>query len=138
VSQVSSNRFEPMDPNVDQGKDASQWARRFWVQWRDSDEDSAATDSDRREAWHQYVLTVLYPRCVPWGDLQDMIALDRHQLRMELRDQGKRLGYDSTHTTTDIGLYQRECTGDEIDDKTDPKVHRLRMAWRCKIRENER
>jgi hypothetical protein len=138
TSTISPNGFATMDPTVDVGKDASNWTRRFWVQWRGSDRDSAATDSDRREAWHEYVVTVLYPTCVPWGDLQDMIAQDRHQLHMELRAQGNRLGYDANYTTTDIGLYQRECTGDEIDDNTDPEVHRLRLSWRCKIRENER
>lgn len=135
---VNPNLFEPLNPLVDQGKDSSGWARKFWVQWTGSDNDSAATDADRRECWHQYIVTVLYPTCESWDDLQDMIAIDRHQLRLALRWDDNRLGYDADHTTTDIGLYVRQCTGDEIDDKTDPTVHRLRMAWRCKIRETER
>lgn len=132
-------RFEEYDPTgrgrVAQGAGG---LRKFWVEWMGSDADSAATDMDRREAFHTFRLHVEYPRCLTYANMHLLILRDRDDILTAIRDanQSNLLGYDADHTTTDIGLYSRTRTGDELN-KSNPDLWRLSIQWRCKVRESE-
>lgn len=140
-SVVSTNLFSRIDPvRVSDGGDSSGWTRRFAVYWDGSGSDltgpSGATDMNHREAVHEFVVEVYYPTGMPYADLMEMILQDRHQLRKELRAQGNRAGSSASETTSEH-IFTRICSGDEIDRRTDPNVWRLRIGWRCHIREDE-
>lgn len=132
----SEQGFESYDPGEHSPAQGSGWLRKFYVRWLGSDEDSAATDSDRREAWHTFRLHVQYPRVHPVDDMYRLILSDRDDIATQLRSDTTRLGYDASNATTDTGLMRRIREGDAIVD-SNPDLWRLDMEWRCKVRESE-
>lgn len=111
------------------------FARHFHVEWTDSDEDLPSSDSDRREAWHNYRMIVVYPLCLTHTEMHELIAKDRHDLIYRLRRKQYCVGYDASNPTTEIGLLNRHRTGDELEKIGN--IWMLRIGWRCKISEDE-
>lgn len=139
------NRFEKFSPGKETPKVGSGWTRRFYVEWLDSGPDIAATSDNQREAWHIFRVHFYYAvGSGDWEIWQALVLQDRHKIRECLRAQANpvtgvdnRLGYDNSHSTTDIGLSERQCNpGDELS-KEDEKLWRFSYQWRCKIRESE-
>lgn len=93
----------------------------------------------QREAVHLIRLHVEYPAIAPYLSLARQVLLDRHDLLKTLRDPATRLGYDDSHTTTDIGLMVRTRTRDVLDKDTDTRYRQWRYTseWACAIRESE-
>jgi hypothetical protein len=135
TNQISTNRFRAIDPIKKTPRKHSGDIRAFYVARNGSDEDSAATDLDRREAWHDFRLHMFYPAVYPWQDLQRMIVQDRHDLAKVLRSMGARPGWDDDNAADNIGLYERQRATDTTDTTGD--VYEVIMHWRCKIREEE-
>jgi len=133
-------RFRHYDPFKEEPQDSTGWARRFFVEWMDSDADTAATNASQREAWHVYRVYVDYPARWPLADLLALMLDDRADIVKTLRAQGagldNRMGYDDAHPQSDTGLCHRVRSGDErnTDNET---VWRYVSEWRCKIRELE-
>lgn len=138
TSQVIGNRFIHWDPTYEESEPdfSTGFFRHFTVEWKDSDGDSAATNVDDREAWHNFHVAVYYPLILPWLQMHYAILQDRHDLIKALRTKANCLGYSADYPTTDIGLYHRHRTGDELI-KQSPEVWELTTNWRCKIRESE-
>jgi len=137
--------FEKFNPGKESPRSGSGWTRRFYIEWLDSGPDIAATCDNQREAWHFFRVHVYYVAGgSDWEAWQALVLQDRHKIRECLRAQANpdtgvdnRLGYDDSHSTTDIGLYERQCDpGDELN-KENEKLWRYSSQWRCKIRESE-
>lgn len=130
------NRFEEYDPLRGQAADGTGGLRKFYVEWRASEEDVGASDADNREAWHNVWLHVEYPTALTFTDLQILVLQDRHDLIKQLRDATTRVGYDASHAATDIGLIRRIVAGVELN-RQEPGKWRLTLALRNFMREAE-
>jgi hypothetical protein len=109
-------------------------ARDFIVKRLGAAEDIEPTCKAARFAWHDYQLDVYYPEAIGLEhDLDDVIEQDRHDVIERLRAGAYRVGYDASHTTTDVGLQHRYRVTDEIDDSGDVWV--VTYLWRCQIME---
>jgi len=117
--------------------------RRFTVAWIGSEEDHQVGDvwvsdgSNERPASHTIQLEVYYQAMKQnWLDLHDLIASDRHDITLTLRDDASLTGYNADNTSTDIGLWDRSRESDELD-RGDDIIWTLRQEWRCIINEIE-
>jgi hypothetical protein len=135
TNELSPNRFRNFDPQKKTPRAQSGDTRAYYLERVRADENSAATDMDRREAWHDYYLHVFYPTVYPWRDLQKMIAQDRHDLVKTLRSLPNRLGWSDEFPDYEIGLYERQRESDTTETIGD--VYEMVIHWRCKIREEE-
>lgn len=136
---LCSLRFQEYDPTAKgMATKGPGQLRMFFVEFIEGDPLSAATDTDRREAWHVARLHVEYPRVLPWADMHKLILADLDDIVTTLRGSNDTnlLGYDAGHDATDIGLYARVYQGYDIN-KSRPDVWRLTTGWRCKVRESE-
>jgi cytochrome oxidase Cu insertion factor (SCO1/SenC/PrrC family) len=130
-------KFVAFDPAKETPSNASGWFRKFYIDWRDSKGDFAATNVVQRESIHYFLITIYYPVVrSEWARMHHIVLQDRHDIIKQLRDDTKRRGYNADNTTTDVGLYQRRRNGDQLI-KDDPKLWRLLMEWECKILESE-
>lgn len=127
--------FTHFDPTCVEPEAGEGFVRHFYVEWMDSNEDLSSSDSDRREAWHDYRVHVFYPLILTYSDMHKLIMLDRHDLLYRLRRKQYCVGYDANNTDTEIGLLNRHRIGDELDKSNN--IWRLSIGWRCKILENE-
>ncbi len=109
--------------------------RLFSIEWSDSDNDLDATDSDYREAWHNYLLRIYYPITHNNLEMHDIILQDRHDIIKRLRRKEFAVGTDDS-ATEDTGLFHRHRIGDEIN-KDDEELWVLTIKWRCKVQESE-
>ena len=109
------------------------------MQWDGSDEDIDMSDMSERNAHHTYRLVIVYsvgPDGLKWTDAHDIIAQDRHDLILTLRNQGNRVGYDADNTTTDIGIMHRWRVSDDLA-TGNPTTWTLEQRWRCTVNEAE-
>lgn len=130
TSTLQRSRFINFDPSMTN----PDVARNFYVEWMDSDPDLSSSDSDRREASHQYRVHVFYPFILSWNKMHELISKDRHDLAHRLRRKQYCVGY-SGNTSAEIGLLNRNRSGDELNKTGD--VWELSIGWRCKISEDE-
>ena len=130
-------RFDFYDPYKKSPKITSSGStQKFYIEWVSSGPDTAATDSDRREAFHLIQIHVLYPVLRGLTATQDTILEDRHDLLETLRNDNSLKGYNDANSTADIGLYHRERTRDNVD-RSDERLWIYSSEWRCKVRESE-
>ena len=134
TSGLVQQRFYDIDPESVDVEVQSGFARAFFVEWKDSDADQWATDSDHREAKHNFHVVVHYPLVLPWDKMHELISKDRHDIVKVLRRKSSAIGIAGS-TTLDIGLMNRERTGDRLDNNG--AVWILTTSWRCKIAETE-
>ena len=134
TSSLVRQRFHDIDPSMQEIDDQSGFARAFYVEWRDSDADQWATDSDHREAVHNFHVVAHYPLVLPWDKMFELISQDRHDLAYRLRRKDYAVGV-SGNASLDVGLMNRYRTGDQLD--TNGPVWILTTSWRCKIEESE-
>lgn len=133
--------FVMYDPLKIVAKRSSGFERRFFVAWHNSDADiqsnvSHAENGYCRTADHDYTVEVSYPALLPYDDMIALICDDRHDLIKQLREPDKWVGYDSSHATTDIGLWRRLRVSDELE-TNDNGIWTFRQRWRCYINEVE-
>jgi hypothetical protein len=119
TSTIVRNRWESYDPLQIDCPLNSAGIRKFYVEWISSDQDVGATDLIAREAWHIARLHIEYPTVKGWNLTQELVALDRHDLRKLLRDQsGWVTGWTSANgvqtASDETGIQNREFNGDEI------------------------
>jgi hypothetical protein len=133
TSTISRNQYRVHEPS----RNAEPWsaARQFYIQWTDSDNDMDASDSDYREAWHNYLVHVIYPIDYSDDKLEEMILLDRHDLAKRLRRKEFTKGVDGD-ASLEVGLMNRHRTGDELNRDND-SFWILTTKWRCKVQESE-
>ncbi len=110
--------------------------RQFWVIWEGSGSDDDLTDQISRHADHEFTLTVTYSTDYKLLKRQKAMLNDRHDIIGLLRNTDYYIGYNSSNTTTDIGLHQRWRTGDEMVQETD-NIWLLRIGFRCTIQEDD-
>lgn len=133
--------FVMYNPLLIAAKKSSGFERRFFVTWHGSsaDSESGAPQAENgycRTAAHDYSVEISYPALMQYDDMLALVCDDRHDLIKQLRDADKWLGYDSSHTTTDIGLWQRLRVSDELE-TSDNGIWTFRQRWRCLINEVE-
>jgi hypothetical protein len=135
TSTLMRTLFTSFDPTAIAPEVSEGFARHFYVEWTDSDENLPSSDSDRREAWHSYRVHVFYPLILGFSEMHELIMLDRHDLLFRLRRKEYCVGYSASNPTTEIGLFNRYRIGDELDKSEN--VWRLTIGYRCKISEDE-
>ncbi len=135
TSTLSHNRFTNIDPTYSTQVDNSA-SRLFYIEWTDSDGeiDAGTTDSDRREAFHNYLIHIFYPVSGNYSDMHNLILQDRHDIVKRIRRKEFAAGV-SGDATLDTGIYHRSRVGDELRKEND--VWELVIKFRCKIMESE-
>jgi len=89
-----------------------------------------------RTATHRFRVEIYYSRMLRHRALQQLILQDRHDVTKDLRAEASQVGYDDSHTATNLGLYYRIREADELDE-SDPEHLTWRSIWRCVIQETE-
>ncbi len=136
TSDLVRQLFRFWDPTYEEDEDESSgFSRSFYVEWNGSEPDSAATDADRREAWHRFTVNLIYPVTLNYQDMHVLIAQDRHDVIETLRADENRVGYDDNNSTTELGLYNRYCDGDDLI--KEENIWILAQRYRCLIEESE-
>ena len=128
-------RFNRIDPLLLKGGETSGASRDFWVEWLGSDEDTAPSNLTQRQAWHEYQLTVLYPDALGFKERAELMAYDRHDLALRLRNPLYYVG-GTESSSDDIGIEQRIRVSDSIEEHTS-EIAALVMIWRVQISESE-
>lgn len=133
---ANGRRFREIDPFDLISGDQSGSMRNFWVDWTGSDEDGEPTDLYDRVASHEYVVHIIYPKAnASHQKVMRTIARDRHQINKALRNPDGFLGYNAANPSTDIGLWERKRTSDELS--MDEDIWELTTVWQCTVREVE-
>lgn len=141
--------FHEVDPLAIEPQQAAGLTRAFWVEWLRSDAEHSVDgnticdDGAIRWATHHIRVTVRYAVKLTNALMHDVVLQDRHDLLEALRSQANRVGYDASHTATDIGLGDRYRTSDSIE--RDPGADRSAgwgywsyvSDWKCVISESE-
>ena len=128
------SRFVSYDPLRDDAA-AMPSSRNFTVSWTGSAIDESPTDLYDRVAEHSYEIEIHYDPTLKWQTLQEIILQDRHDISKRLRDPAYFVGYDASHSSTEIYLKNRIRTGDSL--VRDATLVTLRQQYRCMIWETE-
>jgi hypothetical protein len=133
TSSITRNRYVVHEPS----RNSEPWsaARQFHVEWTDSDNELDSSDSDYREAWHNFLVSVIYPLEYSDAQLERLILLDRHDLAKRLRRKEFAKGVTGD-ASLKVGLMNRHRTGDELNRDSDSHWI-LTTKWRCKVQESE-
>lgn len=89
----------------------------------------------------RYRVSVGYPIVLgSYTEIIEFMSKDRLAIIKTLREQSYRIGYDSTNFSTDIGLYNRYKTSDEIsnnDENNNVETMLLILDFNCLVYETE-
>lgn len=88
-----------------------------------------------RWAEHSYRVDVHYSGEYAADAVDEISTQDAHDIVKALRDTASWVGYDSSHTTDDIGIRDRDIEKDELLEQADHWI--LRLTIRCMVREVE-
>lgn len=138
------DRFFPIDPRASRGTDprtSSGLMRGFAVTWRSAGELNQvggmgiSDTGPHRVSEHVFDVDVYYSTKLSWVDVQQLMLSDRHDIIASLRQPSTWVGYDSSHTTTALGLANRFLESEESTVEEDTIA--MRQTWRCVIEETE-
>jgi hypothetical protein len=144
ASTIGKDRLHAIDPRAIHGTDprtSSGLTRGFVVTWKGCGPQNVVggaaicDTSSSRFADHAFEVAYYYTSKLKWEDAQKLLLSDRHDGIKALRYPSSWVGYDDSHTTTDIGLENRTIESEEIEQTDDYVV--LRQQWRCAIEETE-
>jgi hypothetical protein len=140
TSTAVQKRFTQLEPSKHKGSTggvSSGWVRTYDVAWQRSDADAGPKSMYSRIADHHYLVTVRYPTVVlPDTELQQLIALDRHDLIHKLEEPATWVGVSDAAPSTAIDLMSRFRETDALD-KRNPQLWLLQLPFKTKVRERQ-
>lgn len=110
-------------------------SRGFRVKRLGRETESELTDLYQRTATHDYRVEVYYPAALHQDAIEEIISQDAHDIIKTLRNPDSYLGFNSTDSSTNIGIRSRMEISDQVTESTD--LWTLQINFKCLITEIE-
>lgn len=133
---LSPSVFQHNDFPLYMTEDQALKERMFTVEWDGGDPVMDFSDLNERWSPQFFVMEIAYDAKRDLDKLTELMFSDRNQIHAALRNPDNFVGYDSSNTTTDIGLKGRWLDSEDQDrDRETMRI--LRLTFRLIVAETE-
>lgn len=113
--------------NDDEAENLAGYDRSFRLKWKGGGPQMGVSSFSARETLHDFTLEVYYNALPKRQVMNEMVLKDIHDLVWALENEDSYIGYDSSNTSTDIGLQNRHVVKSSLTEDNETWILQLEI-----------